>query len=220
MSSEHLPLTPDLAAYMRKVTLRESPVLTELRHYTAGLPGAVMQIAPENGQFMALLVTLIGARKILELGTFTGYSALVMAQALPDDGQLITCDTNAQMQSIAESFWQKGGVAHKIQFKLGKGTETLAELLAKGGAGSFDLVFIDADKASYIEYYQQSLKLIRSGGLILIDNVFYGGQVIDTEARDKQTLTIRELNAMISRDQTVTVSMLPMGDGLTIVRKQ
>lgn len=219
MAAEHLPLTPELGIYLREISLRESPTLTALRRYTADLTGAQMQITPEQGQFMALLVTLIGARRIFELGTFTGYSALVMAQALPEDGQLMTCDTNPHMQSIAERFWQEGGVAHKIQFLLGKGSETLAKFLANGEAGTFDLVFIDADKASYIDYYQQSLKLVRSGGLILIDNVFYGGDVINPEARDKQTLTIRELNAMISRDQTVTVSVLPIGDGLTIVRK-
>ncbi|HEY9538122.1 MAG TPA: class I SAM-dependent methyltransferase [Kiloniellaceae bacterium] len=200
--------------------MRESELQRRLREETAALPGAGMQIAPEQGQFMALLVELTGARRCLEIGTFTGYSALAVAQALPDDGRLVACDVNETTTAVARRYWREAGVAQKIDLRLAPARDTLDVLLAEGAAGSFDFVFIDADKANYDAYYEAALKLLRSGGLIAVDNVLWDGAVIDPAADDADTVAIRALNAKIATDQRVTCSMLPLGDGLTLARKR
>src|SRR5690554_4541252 len=180
MSNRSIQLDNALYDYLLKNSLREPEVMRRLREETAGLPGADMQIAPEQGQFMALLVELMGARRCLEVGTFTGYSALAVACALPEDGRLVACDVNEKTTAVARRYWQEAGVAGKIDLRLGPAAETLSALLAEGAAGSFDFVFIDADKTGYDTYYEQALKLLRRGGLVAIDNVLWGGAVTNS----------------------------------------
>jgi caffeoyl-CoA O-methyltransferase len=179
-----------------------------------------MQISPEQGQFMALLVELIGARRILEVGTFTGYSALAVALALPPDGRVITCDINEEMTAIARRYWAEAGVADKIDLRLAPAIDTLDELLAEGQAGQFDFAFIDADKTNYLAYYERTLELLRSGGLIAIDNVLWNGAVADPERQDDDTSAIRALNEAVHADDRVSLSLLPISDGLTLARKR
>lgn len=221
MTTHQTSLTPAVLDYIRKYSLRESRAVAALRAYTATLPAGRMQIEPEQGQAMAMLVKLMGARRILEIGTFTGYSALVMAEAMPEDGHLITCDIDKVTAQVGLEYWQQAGLAHKIELRLGPALDTLDQLLVDGFENTFDMVFIDADKANYINYFQRALWLVRMGGVVMIDNVLWGGKVaapIDT--KDKQTLTIHALNEMISQDNSVGVCILPVGDGLTIVRKE
>ena len=220
MSNRSIMLTPDLYAYLLDVSLRELPVLQALRAETATMPAANMQIAPDQGQFMALLVQLLGARRIIEIGTFTGYSGLVMALALPADGRLITCDISAEYTAIARRHWQQAGVAERIELRLAPATETLRALAAAGPAGAFDLVFIDADKESYRDYYELALPLLRAGGLIIVDNVLWNGAVIDASKQDADTNAIRAFNRAVQRDERVEISMIPVGDGLTLLRKR
>lgn len=220
MSRRSIEMTDALYAYLLENSLRETGVMRRLREETAGLPGAGMQIAPEQGQFMALLAELIGARHCLEIGTFTGYSALAVAQALPPDGRLIACDVNAKTTAIARRYWQEAGVAGKIELRLAPALETLDALLAEGAAGRFDFAFIDADKANYDAYYESCLALLRDGGLIAVDNVLWGGAVTNPAPGDSDTRAIRALNAKIASDQRVSCSMLPLGDGLTLARKR
>ncbi len=220
MPHKALQMTEPLQDYLLEVSLREPPVLAELRAETAALPGAGMQIAPEQGQFMALLVQLIGARRILEVGTFTGYSSLVMALALPDDGQVFACDVSEDYTSVARRYWEKAGVEDKITLTLAPAVGTLDRLLADGMAGSFDLMFIDADKENYDTYYERGLALVRAGGLILVDNVLWSGAVIDPAKQDTDTTAIRALNQKLKDDQRVTLSMLPLADGLTLAIKR
>lgn len=220
MSNRSITLTPDLYTYLLDVSLRELPVLQALRAETATMPAANMQIAPDQGQFMALLVQLLGARRIIEIGTFTGYSALVMALALPADGRLITCDISAEYTAIARRHWQQAGVAERIELRLAPATETLRALAAAGPAGAFDLVFIDADKESYRDYYELALPLLRAGGLIIVDNVLWNGAVIDASKQDADTNAIRAFNRAVQRDERVEISMIPVGDGLTLLRKR
>lgn len=179
-----------------------------------------MQIGPGQGQFLALLLKLLGARRVLEIGTFTGYSALWMALALPEDGKLIACDVSAAYTSIGRRSWQEAGVAHKIDLRIAPASETLRTLLAEGQAGSFDLAFIDADKEGYAGYYEQCLQLVRPGGLIAIDNVLWGGAVADDAAQDADTQALRALNARLHVDERIDLSLLPIGDGLTLARKR
>ncbi|MES2999020.1 MAG: class I SAM-dependent methyltransferase [Pseudomonadota bacterium] len=220
MSNQTLNVTPKLYEYMLSVSLREPAILKSLREETAKLPSHNMQISPEQGQFMVFLVELIGAKKTLEVGVYTGYSALAVALVLPDDGHVIACDVNEKTSVIAKRFWQKAGVLQKIDLKLAPALETLDQLIQQGETNTFDFVFIDADKQNYTNYYERSLMLVRQGGLILIDNVLWSGQVADLENHDKQTEAIRHLNQMIYKDERVNMSLLPLSDGLTLVRKK
>jgi caffeoyl-CoA O-methyltransferase len=220
MSNQTLPLTPELYQYLLRVSLRESPALRALREHTAGHAMARMQIAPEQGQFMALLVKLLGARRCLEIGVFTGYSALAVAAALPAMGELVACELNAEYARIALRHWQSAGVEERIQLRLGPARESLDALLAQGDAGSFDFAFIDADKPSYAEYYERTLGLLRPGGLIAVDNVLWGGSVIDEQDQDEDTRAIRAFNEQVSGDERVDISLVPIGDGLMLLRKR
>jgi predicted O-methyltransferase YrrM len=220
MSRTTLPLTERLQEYLLANSLREHPALRQLRDETSALPGAGMQIAPEQGQLMALLVELIGARRVLEIGCFTGYSALAMALALPPDGRLITLEVNAEPIEIGRRAWRAAGVAERIEVRLGLALGSLDALLEEGSADIFDLVFIDADKKSYDAYYERALRLVRPGGLILLDNVLWGGAVADPADHERQTLALRTLNAKLHRDERVSLSLLPLGDGLTVARKR
>ncbi len=220
MSSTTLGLEDTLLAYLRNHSLREPEVLKQLREETLKLPLGVMQVSPEQGQFMALLVRITGATRIVEIGTFTGYSSLVMALALPDSGKLITCDISEDYTNTARQYWQKAGVADRIELKLAPALETLDALLASGQTGTFDMAFIDADKTEYIGYYERCLQLLKSGGLILVDTVLWGGRVARSEVEDSDTNTLRQFNDLLHRDERIGLSMLPLGDGLTIARKR
>ncbi len=219
MSTKTIQMTPALSTYLQTVGLREAAILTQLRAKTAQMTGAQMQISPEQGQFMAMLVTLLGAKKTIDIGTFTGYSALVVALALPDDGNVITCDINKQATDIAKRFWCNAHMENKIDLRLAPAVETLQQLMAAGEANTFDFIFIDADKNNYAAYYELSLQLVRPGGLIAIDNVLWNGRVADPAINDEATLSIRALNAKIHDDERVMMSLVPIGDGLTLVRK-
>ncbi|MDH4562455.1 O-methyltransferase [Pseudomonas sp. BN411] len=216
MTNRTLNLDDALYGYLLKVSLRESPLLERLRAETAALPMARWQIAPEQGQFMAMLVKLTGARRILEVGTFTGYSALCMAAELPDDGQMICCDLPGDYNAVARRYWQDAGLAGRIELRLAPALDTLAGLQD----GSFDLIFIDADKANYPAYLEEALRLTRTGGLILFDNVLWSGRVLERQPDDPDTRAIQALNLALKNDQRVDLSMLPVGDGLTLCRKR
>lgn len=220
MSRQTVTLTEELYDYLLGVSLREPPVLARLREETAALPHAVMQVSPEQGQFMALLAELLDARRVIEVGTFTGYSALVVALALPADGRLITCDVDEDTTAIARRYWAEAGVADKIDLRLGPAAETLDALLADGGAGTFDLAFVDADKKNYDAYYERGLALLRPGGLMVVDNVLWSGAVADPQRQDEDTVAIRALNAKLHEDLRVSLSLLPVSDGLTLARKR
>ena len=179
-----------------------------------------MQVSPEQGQFMAILTKLIGAKKVLEIGVFTGYSSLSVALALPDDGKLIACDVNESWTSIARRYWQQAKVDHKIDLRLAPAVETLAGLVATGEGSTFDMVFIDADKENYAAYYESSLTLLRQGGLMLIDNVLWHGRVVDAADNERSVIAIRQLNAMVRDDDRVDISLVPIGDGITLARKR
>jgi predicted O-methyltransferase YrrM len=220
MSDTTLNLTPKVYDYLQQVSLREPDVLKELRVQTHKMSMGQMQISPEQGQFMRLLVELINAKKTLEIGVFTGYSALSVALSLPSDGKVIACDINVEWTKIARRYWEKAGVADKIDLRLLPALETLQGLLDEGHANTFDFAFIDADKANYPHYYEMSLALLRTGGLVAIDNVLWDGDVADLSVTDANTTVLRELNAMLHLDQRVSLSMLPIGDGLTLARKR
>lgn len=217
---KHLNLTKPLYDYILQKSLREHPVLEFLRHDTARLALAVMQVAPEQAQFMQLLIRLIQAKNVLEVGTFTGYSALAMALALPDDGRLITCDISEEWTRNAPLFWKEAGQDKKIELRIGRAINTLDELLDTGYEGKFDFIFIDADKTNYVNYYEQALRLISPNGLIAIDNVFWSGLVIDETNTDAQTREIRRLNTHIQQDTRVDISLLAIADGLFLVKKK
>ena len=213
-------VTDELYAYLLDVSLREPPVMTRLREETASLEKAHMQIGPEQGQFMALLVELIGAQNALEVGTFTGYSALAVAMALPEGGRLVACDISEEWTAIGRRYWEEAGVAHKINLRLAPALETLDALLTEGRAGTFDFAFIDADKEGYDAYFERALELIRSGGLITLDNTLWEGKVVDPTVTDVDTEAIRAINTKLAGDERVTLSLLPVGDGLTLARKR
>ena len=194
--------------------------MRELREETAALPNHNMQIAPEQGQFMAFLVKLLGARRALEVGVFTGYSSLAVALALPEDGRVAACDVSEEFTAVARKYWQKAGVAHKIQLHLAPAAQTLARFLDEGQAGQYDFAFIDADKPNYDTYYEQCLQLLRPGGLMAIDNVLWDGKVTDTAVTDPDTQTIRTLNQKLRSDERVDLSLVLIGDGLTLLRKR
>jgi predicted O-methyltransferase YrrM len=206
--------------YILAHSVHEAPLLSELRAETAKLPLAGMQISPEQGQFMALLVELIGAKRTIEVGTFTGYSSLVVAMALPPEGRVVACDVSEEFTSVARRYWAKAGMANKIDLRLAPALETLDKLLAGGEAGRFDFAFIDADKENYLGYYERCLSLLRQGGLLAIDNVLWGGEVADPKVDDKDTRSIRALNDRVHGDQRVSASLVTIGDGLTLARKR
>ena len=220
MANRTITLSDGLYDYLLDVSLREPDVLRRLREETAKIPAAAMQIAPEQGQFMALLVEVMGARNAIEVGTFTGYSSLSVALALPPGGRLVTCDVNAESTAVARRYWAEAGVADRIDLRLGPALETLDGLVADGQAGSFDFAFIDADKKTYDAYYERILTLLRPGGLVGIDNVLWNGSVIDTAKQDKATRAIRAFNKKIHADPRVSLSLVPIGDGLTLARKR
>jgi caffeoyl-CoA O-methyltransferase len=213
-------MTDALRDYVLSVSLREDPLLARLREETATLPMAMMQISPEQGQFMALLVRMLGVKKALEVGVFTGYSSLVVALALPPEARIIACDVSEEWTGIARRYWQEAGVADKIELRLAPAVETLPRLLDGGHAGTFDFAFIDADKDNYDAYYEHTLKLLRPGGVIGFDNMLQGGRVADPAEQSPNVLAIRALNEKLHTDQRVDVSLVPIGDGLTLARKR
>ena len=216
MTNRTINLTDAAYHYYLQMGIREPDILRELRQRTAQLNSHHMQIAPEQGQFMAMLLKLINAKYILELGTYTGYSALAMALALPEDGRLITCDIDAITTEIAKQYWEKAGVAHKIELKLGSGLHSLESLT---GDKLFDMAFIDADKRNYITYYELLIPLVRQGGLILIDNVLWSGRLVDPLDQENATQAIRNFNLHLVNDPRIDLCMVPIGDGLTLARK-
>ncbi len=219
MSNKTLPLNNSLYEYILSVSLREPEVLARLRAETLQQPMSVMLSAPEQGQFMALLVQLIGARKCLEVGVYTGYSTLWVALALPHDGSVLACDVSEKWTAIARRYWEEAGVADRIDLQLAPALETLDRLLAADQAGSFDFAFIDADKENYPDYYERTLQLLRPGGLMVIDNTLWSGAVADTTRQDPETCAIRALNDLVHADDRVQMSLLPVADGLTLARK-
>lgn len=220
MTSRTLALTDEIYDYLCRASLREPALLARLREETAALPGAGMQIAPEQGQFMALLVELIGAKRCIEIGTFTGYSALSVALALPADGKVIACDIDEETTAVARRYWTEAGVADRIELRLGPAVETLDGLIAQGGRDAYDFIFIDADKEGYDSYYERALTLLRPGGLLAIDNVLWNGAVADRTRQDADTRSIRALNAKLQGDQRVSISLVPIGDGVMLARKR
>jgi predicted O-methyltransferase YrrM len=220
MTARTLNLDDSLYQYLLDVSLRETPLLKRLRDETQALPMARWQVAPEQGQFLALLVKLTGARRLLEIGTFTGYSALCMAAALPDDGSLICCDIPGDYNATARRYWQEAGLAGRIDLRLAPALQTLAELERQGQGGQFDLVFIDADKANYPAYLERALRLLRVGGLAVFDNTLWSGRVLEENPQSADTLAIQALNRALKDDARVDLSLLPLGDGLTLCRKR
>ena len=221
MSRTTLSITESVSDYLLSVSLREADVLRELRDETASHPNANMLISPEQGQFMQMLVRLIGAKKVVEVGVFTGYSSLAVALALPETGRIVACDVSEEYTSIARRYWEKAEIADKVDLRLAPAVETLDHLLKHDqGAETFDMAFIDADKESYLLYYERILKLLRPGGLMLVDNVLWSGLPADPEHHDSNTDAIREFNAFLFQDERIDLSLLPLADGLTLSRKR
>ena len=219
MSRRTIGLTDALQAYLVEQTVVETDVMRRLREETARLPHPEMQIAPEQGQFMRLLVELGGARKALEIGTFTGYSAIWIATGLPSDGQLICCDISEEWTAIARRYWEAAGVADKTDLRLGEALRIIDALLAEGAAETFDFVFIDADKENSDNYYECALRLLRPGGLVAVDNAFHGGRVADAST-DADDVPHRGLNHKVCHDPRVAASLVPIADGLLLARKR
>lgn len=219
MSSITIGISETLADYIHDTAVNETDVQKALREETATLPMRVMQISPTQGQFMALLVKLINATRIIEVGVFTGYSSLCMAPELPDAGHIIACDVSTTWTDIAKSYWEQAGVDHKIDLRIAPAADTLTELRQTGSEGMYDLAFIDADKENYRLYYEHCLALLRPGGLILVDNTLWSGQVADLNFDDAETRAIRELNVFIAGDKRVMSSLITVGDGLTLAMK-
>ena len=220
MSKRSISLTDSLYDYLLSVSLREPDLLLKLREETAADPAANMQISPEQGQFMGLLVRLMGARRCLEIGVFTGYSSLAIALALPDDGRIVACDVSEKWTSVARRYWAAAGVAHKIDLRLATAMETLDRLIAAGEAGTFDFAFIDADKENYVGYYERALQLLRPGGLVVADNTLWSGRVADPENAEADTVALRHFNELLHGDSRVDLSLVPIGDGLSLARKR
>ena len=220
MANQTLGLDANLYQYFQRVAVRETDILKQLRQETAKHPMSRMQIAPEQGQLMALLVQLMGAKKTLDIGVFTGYSALVVALALPTDGKVIACDIDEETTKIARAYWERAGVSDKIDLRLAPALDTLDQLIANGQSNTFDFAFIDADKGNYDNYYEKSLGLVKSGGLIAIDNVLWGGKVADPEQQDNRTQKIRALNEKLHQDPRIILSLVPIADGLTLGLKR
>jgi predicted O-methyltransferase YrrM len=219
MANKTLSLSNALQAYLVEHSVREPEILQRLRAETAKDSMSMMQIGPEQGQFMQLLVRLMGAKNCLEVGVFTGYSSLAVALVLPADGHIVACDISEKWTAIARKYWKKAGVAAKIDLKIAPALSTLDELIASGNAGSFDFAFIDADKINYLNYYERALTLVRTGGLIAVDNTLWGGQVIDKNAKSDDTRAIRQFNDRLRSDLRIHLSLLPVGDGLTLALK-
>ena len=219
MASTNYALTPEIAEYIRSVSVREPTILQQLRETTAQMEDAVMQVSPEQAQFMRLLIQLMGAKRILELGVFTGYSTLSMALAIPEDGRIVACDVSDEWTQIARRYWKEAGVEHKIDLRLAPATETL-EKLRQTESQPFDLIFLDADKENYGIYYESCIELLRPNGLLLIDNTLWEFKVIDPDIVDVKTNVIQQLNRRLLDDERVDISMLLFGDGLTMVRKR
>ena len=220
MSSRSHAIEETIYDYMIATSVREPAALGELRDETLKLPNHTMQISPEHGQFMGLLVRAVGAKKALEVGTFTGYSSIAVAMALPPDGKMVCCDISKEYTDIARRYWKKLGLDSKIELRIGPGIESLDKLIQEGGTGTFDFAFLDADKNNYDGYYERSLTLLRRGGMILIDNVFQGGRVADPKSSGANVDAVKALNKKIHKDDRVYMSMLPIGDGVTIVLKK
>jgi predicted O-methyltransferase YrrM len=220
MSNRTIPLTDSLYDYLLEVSLREPPALRALREETLRMSQRSMQIAPEQGQFMALLARLVGARRCIEVGVFTGYSSLVTALALPEDGRIVACDVSEEWTSIARRHWRAAGVEHKIELRLAPARDTLDAMLAAGEQGRYDLAFVDADKTGYLAYYERCLELLRPGGLALFDNTLWSGRVADPDVGDDDTVSMRHFNEALHRDERVDLSLVPIGDGLTLARKR
>jgi predicted O-methyltransferase YrrM len=220
MSNLQTPITPELAEYIRSVSLREPDLLRRLREETAPRPDATMQLSPEEGQFLGMLVRLMGVRRAIEVGVFTGFSSLHIALAMPADGRLIACDVNSETTGIAQRYWREAGVADKIDLRIAPAIDTLDSLLREGGEGRYDFAFVDADKANYRHYYERVLELLRPGGLAAFDNVLWHGKVIDGSVDDADTRAIRELNASLHLDDRVWLSLVAIGDGLTLALKR
>jgi len=220
MANKTMGISDDLAAYVVKVGTREPDVLARLREETAAIPQHNMQIAPEQGAFLALLVELIGARRCIEVGTFTGYSSTAVALALPDDGQIVCCDVSEEWTALARTYWNEAGVADKIDLRVAPAAETLDQLLGAGENDVYDFAFVDADKAGYDGYYERLLRLVRPGGLIALDNTLWGGEVLDEDTDDRDTRALRALNAKLAYDERVTLCLLPVADGVTLARRR
>lgn len=220
MSTQTLSLTDELRAYLLSVSLREPEPLRKVREETASHPDAEMQIAPEQGQFMYVLARMLQVRRALEVGVFTGYSSLWVALALPVDGRLTACDVSAEYTADARRHWEAAGVSNRIELRLGPAQETLSALLSEGRAGIYDFAFIDADKIGYDAYFERCLQLVRPGGVILLDNMLRGGRVADPTVDDQATRAIRQLNEKLRDDPRIEVSLLPVGDGLTLAWKR
>jgi len=219
MSNQTLSISDSVYKYILQHSLREHAQLVELRQLTAKHEWARMQIAPEQGQLMALLVELTGAKNIVEVGTFTGYSALAMALALPADGKIICCDISKEWTDIGKPFWKQAGVEALIDLRIAPALDTLNKLIEQH-RGNFDMAFIDADKSNYLNYYERCLELLRPGGLIMFDNTLWDGDVADSAINDEDTIAIRALNDQLHKDERVSVSLVPIGDGLTLARKR
>jgi predicted O-methyltransferase YrrM len=220
MSNRTLPLNDGLYQYLLNHSVQEPEILVALRQETASLPLAEMQIAPEQGQLMALLVQLLGVKKALEVGVFTGYSALRVALAMPADGRLVACDINPEYTAIAQRYWAAAGVSDRIDLRLGPALDTLNHLIDAGEANQFDFAFIDADKANYSNYYERVLQLVRPGGLVVIDNVLWSGRVADPAVQDSRTKALRQFNQRLYQDDRIVLSLVPIADGLTLALKK
>ncbi|HXF07189.1 MAG TPA: class I SAM-dependent methyltransferase [Candidatus Acidoferrales bacterium] len=220
MSRKTLTMDDRLSAYLCQFGVREPDIARALREETAGMPESNMQIAPEQGQFLDFLIRAIGARRTLEIGVYTGYSALITALALPEDGELIACDINAQWTATAQRYWQQAGVSNRIRLHLRPALETLRELIDSGESGQFDFAFIDADKTGYAAYFEACLDLLRPGGIIAVDNTLWSGHVADPAVADADTVALRAFNAARRNDERIDLSLLPIADGLTLARKR
>jgi len=219
MSARTIDVDDRLYEYMLDVGVREQAILAELREATAGHEWARMQISPEQGQLMQMLVRMLGAKNCIEVGTFTGYSALAVALALPDDGRLVACDISKEFTDVGMPFWEKAGVAGRIDLRIAPASETLDAMIAAGEAGRYDFAFIDADKPGYPDYFERCLSLIRHGGVICVDNIFMGGGVADPDTGSDNARAMRQFNAALKGDARVDISLVPIGDGLTLARK-
>jgi predicted O-methyltransferase YrrM len=220
MTDRRLTITDDIHRYLVEHSVREPDVLARLRDATASLPQAAMQIGPEQGQLMALLAKLVGAKRCIEVGVFTGYSSLAVALALPEDGRILACDVSEEWTAIARRFWREAGVEHKIELKLQPAVRTLEQLVAADEAGRYDFAFVDADKPAYDTYYELLLKLLRPGGLMALDNTLWSGAVANPKDREPNAVALRALNDKLHRDERIDLSLLPVGDGLTLARKR